>query len=103
MKCYFKESIFRTLSIVQCFSLKNVSETGFASLLQVKMGEGVAPTLWGPLETASLNHWTYLPTMDDGYSPKERFFEMHHTIVRTLQNNEILYWRTGLNSIDKFK
>jgi hypothetical protein len=30
-----------------------------------------------------------LKTLDDGYSPKARFFEMHHTIVRTLQNRAI--------------
>jgi hypothetical protein len=71
-------------------------------------GEGMAPTLWGPLERVSLDHWTTLSplfylkteakpasetlfflkkkTFDDGYRTKTRFFEMHHTIVKTLQN-----------------
>jgi hypothetical protein len=56
----FEESCFRTLSIVQCFfSLK----TTFRKLALLpssgkKRGGGVAPTLWGPLEIANLNHWT---------------------------------------------
>jgi hypothetical protein len=56
---HFEESCFRTLSIVQRFSL----ETTFRKLTLLpssgkKGGEGVAPTLWGPLERASLNHWS---------------------------------------------
>jgi hypothetical protein len=66
-----------------------------------------APTLLGPLETASLNHWTdpteyvppsyYLRTETDplsktlffrniryGQSPKTWFFQVHYTIVKTL-------------------
>jgi hypothetical protein len=57
---HFEESCFWTLSIIQCFFFKNdVSETDSCFHLRVKtIGEGVAPTLWGPLERASLNHWT---------------------------------------------
>jgi hypothetical protein len=39
------------------FFKNNVSETGSASVFRQKGGEGMAPTLWGPLEIASLNHW----------------------------------------------
>jgi hypothetical protein len=52
---HFKESCFWTLSIVQCF-LKNTTFRKldlFPSSGKIK----VAPTLLGPLERASLNHW----------------------------------------------
>jgi hypothetical protein len=54
---HFEESFFGTLPIVQCFSLK----TTFRKLALLpssgKKGGGVTPTLWGPLERATLNHW----------------------------------------------
>jgi hypothetical protein len=55
----------------------------------------------GPIELVPTLHPSYLKaeakpasetlffkekTLDDGYSPKARFFDMHHNIVRTLQN-----------------
>jgi hypothetical protein len=52
----FEKSYFRALSIVQNFSLK----TTFRKLALLRssfknwVGKGVAPTLWGPLEKASL-------------------------------------------------
>jgi hypothetical protein len=55
---HFEESCCRTLSMVQCFSLKTFRR--LALLPSSGWGEGVAPTLWGPLERASLNHWTPL-------------------------------------------
>jgi hypothetical protein len=56
---HFEESCFRTLSIVQCFPLK----TTFRKLALLPSsgkngGKVVEPTLCGPLERASLNHWT---------------------------------------------
>jgi hypothetical protein len=53
---------FRTLSIVQVLKDKtkkehDVSETGSVSVLRW----GKKPTLWGPLERASLNHWSENP------------------------------------------
>jgi hypothetical protein len=48
----FEESCFWTLSIVQCFSLK----TTFLPSSGKNGGKGVVPTLWDPLERASLNH-----------------------------------------------
>jgi hypothetical protein len=40
-----------------------------------------------------------IKAFDDGYSPKTRFFEMHHTIVKTLQNRRIGFgkcrWRAA--------
>jgi hypothetical protein len=52
---HFEESCFTTLSIVKCFYLK----TTFRQLALLpssgkKGGAGVARTLWGPLERASL-------------------------------------------------
>jgi hypothetical protein len=55
---HFEECCFRTLSIVQCFPLK----TTFRKLALLPSsgkkvgGKGLAPTLWGPLERANLNH-----------------------------------------------
>jgi hypothetical protein len=54
----FEESCFRTLSIVQCFSLKMFRKLALLPS-SGKREEGVAPTLWGPLERTSLNHWTW--------------------------------------------
>jgi hypothetical protein len=53
----------------------------------VKKGGSVAPTLWGHLEGASPNHCP----VD---SPKAKFFEMRHNIIRTLQNGivEVVYF-----------
>jgi hypothetical protein len=55
----FEESCFWTVSIVECFFFKKSFGNWLCFRLQVKKrGGGVAPTLWGPLERASLNHWT---------------------------------------------
>jgi hypothetical protein len=57
---HLEESCFWTLSIVQRFIFK---ETTFRKLALLpssgkkKGGEGVAPTLWDPLERASFSHW----------------------------------------------
>jgi hypothetical protein len=61
---HFEESCFRTLSIVQCFSLK----TPFRKLALFPSSGEKGGKRWhllsgGPLERASLNHWT---TLDDG-------------------------------------
>jgi hypothetical protein len=55
---YFEESCFWTMSIVQCTFFKEHFGSWLCFRLQVKRGEGVAPTLSGPLERNSLNHWT---------------------------------------------
>jgi hypothetical protein len=61
-RVYLSEILgFRTLSIVQVLKditkeEHDVSETGSVSVLTW----GKIPTLWGPLERASLNHWTSL-------------------------------------------
>jgi hypothetical protein len=56
---HFEESCFWTLSIIQCFfPLKTTFRKLdlLPSSGKKQEGEGVEPTLWGPLETATLNH-----------------------------------------------
>jgi hypothetical protein len=90
----FEESCCRALSIVQCFSLK----TTFRKLALLpssgkKGGRGGTYSV-GPLERVSPYQSSccfWRKPLDDGYSSKARFFEMHHSIVRTLQNRSVLF------------
>jgi hypothetical protein len=60
---HFEESCFRTLSIVQCFFFKKTTFRKLALLPSSGKKRGrVAPTLWGSLQRASLNHLNYLNT-----------------------------------------
>jgi hypothetical protein len=52
-----------------------------------KVGATPPPFLPDDGSRASLRNVVFKEkTLDDGQSPKARSFEMHHTIVRTLQN-----------------
>jgi hypothetical protein len=77
LQCISEILGLRTLSIVLVLKNKLRKNTTFRKLdLFPSSGEGKKPILLGPLERASLNHWTQ--------SPKTQYLWKLYTIVRIL-------------------